>query len=729
MLTAGESGKDGTVQGLPEKDRKRPRPAEPLEDQIASVSPAPPPKLSPALPLASSPKAPKRPKTVPSADAASTAATPAEQGSDGQGGRLRPVAENENSHDSDDKLQVKKLVKRSKADKKQHLVIEKLLQPPKPSLPSSKEPHPARNSDGSYAAEKEDHDDDDTAEKKKEEEEEKEEALGEESDNGHATGLHNPTVRPTSQSQSKSETIFSKKTFASLDLSDETRRSIEEMKFETMTEIQARSIPALLAGRDVLGQAKTGSGKTLAFLIPAVEMLHKAHFMPRNGTGVIIITPTRELALQIYGVVRDLMKYHNQTHGIVMGGASRGQEAEKLIRGVNVLVATPGRLLDHLKNTKGFIFRNLLCLVIDEADRILEVGFEQEMHEIMKLLPAPKQTKATASPDAPAVEFFRQTVLFSATQTTRVEDLARVSFSGKQAPLYIAVDEDKATSTASNLEQGYVVCPAEKRFLLLFTFLKKNAKGKKVIVFLSSCNSVKYHSELLNYIDVPVLDLHGKQKQTKRTKTFFEFCNADSGILICTDVAARGLDIPEVDWIVQYDPPDDPKEYIHRVGRTARAGGRGRALLFLLPEELGFLKYLKHAKVPLNEYEFPDHKIANVQSQLEKLVEKNYYLHRSAREGYRSYLQSYASHSLKDIFNVHALDLQRMGRAFGFSVPPPVNLAVADSAKGKAIRRRPGSGGGYDTGMGQSHHHHHHHGRVPGVGSRGDGDDSRQFSR
>jgi ATP-dependent RNA helicase DDX18/HAS1 len=148
-------------------------------------------------------------------------------------------------------------------------------------------------------------------------------------------------------------------------------------------------------------------------------------------------------------------------------------------------------------------------------------------------------------------------MLFSATQTTKVEDLARVSLN--KAPLYINVDEHKVSSTVEGLEQGYVVCPSDSRFLVLFTFLKKNMSKKKILVFFSSCNSVKYHSELLNYIDIPVLDLHGKQKQQKRTNTFFEFCNADSGILLCTDVAARGLDIPAVDWIIQFDPPDDPR--------------------------------------------------------------------------------------------------------------------------------------------------------------------------
>ena len=132
---------------------------------------------------------------------------------------------------------------------------------------------------------------------------------------------------------------------------------------------------------------------------------------------------------------------------------------------------------------------------------------------------------------------------------------------------------------------------SEKRFLLLFTFLKKN-RNKKVMVFFSSCMAVKFYHELLNYIDLPVMCIHGKQKQTKRTTTFFQYCGAESGILLCTDVAARGLDIPDVDWIVQYDPPDDPKEYIHRVGRTARGeGGKGHALMILRPEELGFLRF------------------------------------------------------------------------------------------------------------------------------------------
>ena len=366
------------------------------------------------------------------------------------------------------------------------------------------------------------------------------------------------------------------------------------------------------------------------------------------------------------------MKKHSQTHGLIIGGANRRVEAEKLVKGVNLLVATPGRLLDHMQNTKGFAFGSLKVFCMDEADRMLDIGFEEEMRTIVRMIPKD-----------------RQTMLFSATQTTKVEDLARLSL---KSPTYIGVDDARATSTATGVEQGYCVVPSEKRFLLLFTFLKKNLK-KKVMVFFSSCNSVKYHAELLNYIDIPVSDIHGKQKQQRRTTTFFEFCKADRGILLCTDVAARGLDIPAVDWIIQFDPPDDPREYIHRVGRTARGtDGRGRALLFLIPEELGFLKYLKAAKVPLNEYEFPQKKIANVQSQLEKLVEKNYYLHQSARDAYRAYILAYNSHTLKDVYNVHELNLASVALSFGFHRPPKVQLNL--DSKAANGRKKIGDGGG-----------------------------------
>ncbi|KAL5731146.1 RNA helicase [Ranunculus cassubicifolius] len=445
----------------------------------------------------------------------------------------------------------------------------------------------------------------------------------------------------------KGSGIMSTESFVQLKTSEKTMTAINDLGFQYMTQIQARSIPPLLEGKDVLGAARTGSGKTLAFLVPAIELMYHINFTPRNGTGVIVICPTRELAIQTHAVAKDLLKYHTQTHGLVIGGAARRGEAERLVKGVNLLVATPGRLLDHLQNTKGFIYKNLKCLVIDEADRILEANFEEEMKQIMKLLPKE-----------------RQTALFSATQTKKVEDLARLSF--QTTPVYIDVDDGRSKVTVEGLQQGYCVVP-----------------------------------KLLKYIQVDCFDIHGKQKQQKRTSTFFDFCKAEKGILLCTDVAARGLDIPSVDWIVQFDPPDEPKEYIHRVGRTARGeDAKGHALLFLIPEELQFLRYLKAAKVPVKEYEFDEKKIANVQSHLEKLVANNYYLNKSAKEAYRSYILAYNSHSMKDIFNVHRLDLQAVATSFCFDSPPKISLSL-DSGASKS-RKQPRKEGSRRHGINES---------------------------
>ncbi|KAL5283871.1 DDX18 family protein [Megaselia abdita] len=472
----------------------------------------------------------------------------------------------------------------------------------------------------------------------------------------------------------------SNRSFKSLEghVSEPTLRAIEEMGFSEMTEIQARSIPPLLEGRDLVGAARTGSGKTLAFLVPAIELIYKLRFLPRNGTGVLIISPTRELSMQTFGVLKELMTHHNHTYGLVMGGANRAVEAEKLGRGVNIVVACPGRLLDHLQNTPDFLYKNLQCLIIDEVDRILEIGFEEELKQIVSLLPRR-----------------RQTMLFSATQTERIDALSKLAL--KKEPIYVGVDDNKDTATVSGLEQGYIVCPSEKRLLVLFTFLKKNRK-KKVMVFFSSCMSVKYHHELFNYIDLPVSSIHGKQKQTKRTTTFFQFCNAEEGILLCTDVAARGLDIPAVDWIIQFDPPDDPKEYIHRVGRTARGeGSSGHALLMLRPEELGFLRYLKQAKVPLNEFEFSWSKISDIQLQLEKLIEKNYFLNQSAKEAFKAYVRAYDSHQLKNIFDINTVDLQKVCLSFGFKVPPVVDLKIGFRKQRPEKRLGGGGFGAYKT--------------------------------
>jgi ATP-dependent RNA helicase DDX18/HAS1 len=360
---------------------------------------------------------------------------------------------------------------------------------------------------------------DDGDEKKKKKSKKDEDAKKDE--NSRDKHDNSTDIDSASASSNVKKGFFSDHTFDSLPLTETTLKAITDMGYDKMTKIQAKSIPALLAGKDLIGAAQTGSGKTLAFLVPTIELLRKAKFQTRNGTGAMILSPTRELAMQIYGVCKELLGDSSKlTYGLIMGGANRKTEAERLRKGVNIIIATPGRLLDHLKNSPGFVIRNLLVFCMDEADRILEIGFEDDLRAIVKMLPKE-----------------RQTMLFSATQTKQVEDLARLSIDTKKA-VYVEVESDSKEATAENLEQGYVTCPSDKRFLLLFTFLKKN-KNKKIMVFLSSCNSVKFHAELLNYIDIPVMDIHGRQKQVKRTTTFFQFQKAKQATLLCTDVAAR----------------------------------------------------------------------------------------------------------------------------------------------------------------------------------------------
>jgi ATP-dependent RNA helicase DDX18/HAS1 len=326
------------------------------------------------------------------------------------------------------------------------------------------------------------------------------------------------------------DNYFSEKKFTEIGLSDKTINSLKALNFETATEIQAKCIPLILEGNDIIGSAKTGSGKSLAFLIPAIERMKEEE--KKETTKVLILTPTRELALQLFSLTKDLLSNYNNTCALIIGGANRKMEAERLKQGVSIIIATPGRLLDHMNNTKGFIYNNINLLIIDEADAILKNGFEKELKDIISLIPKN-----------------RQSLLFSATISPKVEDIIRLSM---REPIYMGIKSTEAT--VSSLQQGYVTVSPDKKFLLLYTFLRKNM-DKKIMVFFSSCKAVEFYSYLLNYVDITVKAIHGAHKQQKRSATYLEFLSSDKGILLCTDVAQRGLDFPDVDWIIQYDPP------------------------------------------------------------------------------------------------------------------------------------------------------------------------------
>ena len=462
----------------------------------------------------------------------------------------------------------------------------------------------------------------------------------------------------------KNDEYFSNIKFSEMNLNKILLERLNLQGYEIATEIQAKSIPIALKGEDIIGSAKTGSGKSLAFLIPTVEYILNH---PKNeGIQALVITPTRELALQLYDLAKILMNDNGTSCVLVIGGGNRKKEAEKLSSNeARIIICTPGRLIDHMVNTKKFDYNNIKILIIDEADKILKIGFEEELTEIIKLIPKN-----------------RQTLLFSATITPKVEDLITLSVKN-----YENIRIKSSDPTVSTLEQGYLKIDADKKFLFLFTFFKKN-KNSKILVFFATCKEVEFYSSLLNYVDVPVLSITGEYKQQKRSTTFMEFCSLEQGILLCTDVAQRGLDIPDVDWVIQYDPPHDPEEYLHRVGRTARGANKvGKALLMIMPNEINFIRMLQLYKIKLDEFQFPEKKLAKVQEQLEKLVnKKDKFLLNLATDAYRAYIHSYHANTDKDSFDLEKLDLLKVCKSFGLISPPFVHLNI--KPKTNSMRRK-----------------------------------------
>lgn len=452
------------------------------------------------------------------------------------------------------------------------------------------------------------------------------------------------------------------KDFSGLPLSQPTASGLEASHFKTLTDIQSKAVPLALKGKDILGAAKTGSGKTLAFLIPVLENLYRQKWTELDGLGALIISPTRELAIQIFEVLRKIGRYHTFSAGLVIGGRDLQEERERLSR-MNILVCTPGRMLQHMDQTAAFDVDNLQMLVLDEADRIMDMGFQSSVDAIIEHLP--KQ---------------RQTMLFSATQTKKVSDLARLSL---RDPEYVAVHEAAASATPSTLQQFYVVTPLPEKLNTLYSFIKANLKAK-IIVFLSSGKQVRFVYESFRHLQpgIPLLHLHGRQKQTARLDITSKFSSSKNSCIFATDVVARGLDFPAVDWVIQLDCPEDADTYIHRVGRTARYERAGKAVLFLDPsEEEGMLKRLEHKRIPVQKTKPRTKKQQSVQNQLQNMCFQDPDLKYLGQKAFASYTKSIFLQKDKETFDINKYDLEGYASSMGLPGAPKIKFQRGDSTK------------------------------------------------
>lgn len=452
------------------------------------------------------------------------------------------------------------------------------------------------------------------------------------------------------------------KTFADLPLCDATASGLRASHFETLTDVQARAIPLALKSNDLLAAAKTGSGKTLAFLIPVLEKLYHSRWTNYDGLGALIISPTRELAVQIFDVLRKIGRYHDFSAGLVIGGKSLKEEAGRIDR-MNILVCTPGRMLQHLDQRFGFNVDDLQILVLDEADRIMDMGFQSAVDALVDHLPKS-----------------RQTLLFSATQSKKVSDLGRLSL---KDPEYVSVHEAAETATPASLQQHYLVTPLADKIDTLWGFIRTSLKSK-IIVFLSSGKQVRFVYETFRQLQpgIPLLHLHGRQKQEARLQITQKFTSAKHSCLFATDVVARGVDFPAVDWVIQMDCPEDADTYIHRVGRTARYQSKGRAVLFVDPsEEEGMLKRLEHKKIPIQKINVKETKKKSIKNQLQSICFKQPDVKYLGQKAFVTYVRSVHLQKDKDVFDLKKLDLDAFAASLGLPGTPQIKFQKGEDIK------------------------------------------------
>jgi len=355
--------------------------------------------------------------------------------------------------------------------------------------------------------------------------------------------------------------------FTELGIAEPLRRALEGEGYTQPTPIQLRAIPVLLAGRDLLGLAQTGTGKTAAFALPLLQQLSTGHEGRRaRSTRGLILAPTRELAIQIYDSFRTYGRHLHLRSAVIVGGVSQGAQVKALAGGVDILVATPGRLLDLV--SQGHVRLDAVThLVLDEADRMLDMGFIRDIRKIVAAVPKK-----------------RHSMLFSATMPTDVEQLAQ---SILHQPERIDVSPPKRT--ADNIDQRvYYVAAGEKRALL--ASLLKDATLERVLVFTRTKHTANRVAEHLDKNGFSADAIHGNKSQGARQRALERFRSGDARVLVATDIAARGIDIDNVTHVINFELPNEPENYVHRIGRTARAGAAGIAIAFCDQAENGLLR-------------------------------------------------------------------------------------------------------------------------------------------
>lgn len=518
--------------------------------------------------------------------------------------------------------------------------------------------------------------------------------------------------------EAASETLFSVDSFQDLPFHPHLVKNItEKLGFSKMTLVQKLGIPTVMKGVDTMIKSQTGSGKTMVYALPILNALGTMDPPVSRNDGVycIVILPTRELAVQSFEVFHNLCRaFIKVTPGCLSGGEKKKSEKARIRKGINILVSTPGRLLDHLKTSANLssALARMKYLVVDEADRLLEAGFEQQIGEILHII---KQGMG----DNPL-----QTILLSATLTPAVERLVSLSLKN---PEFIDIqalsssghhgsDNYAAEPTLAipdKLKQYYAVTPTKLKLAALTTFLLRIRKHK-VVIFLPTQDVVEYlyslyenvFDQLVHKVTPPnqpldlsekikLFRLHGEMGQSERSDVFKRFSQAECGFLFSTDVAARGLDLPGISWVAQFQAPETPAVYVHRVGRTARAGRSGSSLLFLIPNENQYVKMMREdLAIKLKSIRFssvtaalegrdPNSKgdelrlVFEVQHAIDEVVANDKKLHEMARKGYISFVRAYATYrnDQRRIFNVrNGLHFGHIARAFGLKDESPTEI-------------------------------------------------------